>query len=133
MTQKIYNEGVKFYGLDGDKIGSIIEFYIIKNDMDALSLFSNMVSRVLAEIREAILQNSGMVIFCAGDSILFNGQFDDAWCEKMLEKFVLATGRTASLGVGDSSTTAYLALKLAKAMGGGRVLQFSPMSTCKDC
>jgi nucleotidyltransferase/DNA polymerase involved in DNA repair len=124
MTQKIENNIVKFYGFDGDKIGSIVELYIIKGELDALSLFSRNVSTILAKIRDDIVGNGGSVIFCAGDSILFNGQFDDAWCKKILDDFAVATGRTASLGVGDSSMVAYLALKLAKAMGGGRVFYF---------
>jgi len=126
MTQK--HQAVKFYGLDGDKIGSLVESYIIKNEIDVLSNFSRSVSKILAEIKDDVVQRRGSVIFCAGDSILFNGQFDDAWCWKILDDFVSATGCTASLGVGDSSMTAYLALKLAKAMGGGRVLQCPPLT-----
>ncbi|GAC1364985.1 MAG: hypothetical protein NVS2B12_23760 [Ktedonobacteraceae bacterium] len=121
-------EGMKFYGLDGDKIGSIVESYIITDEIEALSLFSDSVSRVLEEIKADIIARGGSIIFCAGDSILFKGQFDGGWCMSILALFVSATKQTASLGIGDTPTAAYLALKLAKAKGGGIIIQFPPPS-----
>ena len=121
------DQALKFYGLDGDKIGRVIETYIVKDDVDTLSTFSRNVSMALEAIRADVLQNKGVVIFCAGDSILFQGQFDVDWCEQILRDFVSITGRTASLGVGDTMVAAYLALKLAKARGGGMVLQLPPL------
>lgn len=121
------NRGLKFYGLDGDKIGSIVESYIVKEEISTLSTFSHNVSVALEAIRTDVLQKNGSVVFCAGDSILFNGQFDADWCKQVLSDFASATGRTASLGVGDTAMASYLALKLAKAMGGGIVLQLPPL------
>ncbi len=121
------SQALKFYGLDGDRIGSAVETYIVKNEIDMLSTFSRNVSTVLEAIRADVLQKNGSVVFCAGDSILFKGQFDAAWCKQILSTFVAVTGRTASLGVGDTAMASYLALKLAKAMGGGIVLQLPPL------
>ncbi len=121
------HQALKYYGLDGDKIGSVIEAYIVKDEFDALSTFSRNVSTALEMIRADVLQKKGFVVFCAGDSILFQGQFDGDWCKQTLSTFVSITGRTASLGVGDTMMASYLALKLAKAMGGGIVLQLPPL------
>ena len=119
---------LKYYGLDGDKIGSVIEAYIVKDEFDALSRFSRNVSTALEVIRADVLEKQGFVVFCAGDSILFQGQFDGDWCKRTVNTFASITGRTASLGVGDTMMASYLALKLAKAMGGGIVLQLPPLN-----
>ncbi len=118
----------KFYGLDGDKIGSVIEAYIVKEEIEALSIFSRNVSQALEAIRDDVLQKEGFVVFCAGDSILFRGHFDRDWCESTLDAFAEKTGKMASLGVGDTMMASYLALKLAKATGGGKVIQLPPLS-----
>lgn len=121
------NQTLKFYGLDGDRIGSVVETYMVRNELETLATFSSNVSTALEAIRDDVLQRDGFVIFCAGDSILFRGQFDADWCRRRLSTFVEVTGRTASLGVGDTAMAAYLALRLAKAMGGGMILQLPPL------
>jgi hypothetical protein len=121
------DSALKFYGLDGDKIGSVVEAYLVKGDMNALSTFSRNVSIALEAIRADVLQKKGYVVFCAGDSILFQGEFDTEWCKHLLNIFVATTGRTASLGIGETMMASYLALKLAKAMGGGIVLHLPPL------
>lgn len=120
---------IKFYGLDGDKIGGVIEAYIIKGEIGNLMEFSYKVSVALEVIRKNVLERNGIIIFCAGDSILFQGQFSDSWCDKILNQFLSLTGRTASMGVGKTATEAYLALKLAKATGGGKTTHFSLSQT----
>ncbi len=114
----------KVYGIDGDKVGAVIDAHFIRNEIDALGVFSAKVAVAMEEIRNIVVQGSGRVVFCAGDSILFQGNFDDSWCEEILDLFQALTGCTASMGVGDTATEAYLALKLAKADGGGRVVHF---------
>jgi hypothetical protein len=121
-------EAEKVYGIDGDKVGGLIDALFIRNEIHAMSVFSAKVATAMDEIRNAVIQSKGSVVFCAGDSILFQGNFEDHWCEKVLHLFLTMTGRTASMGVGNNATEAYLALKLAKADGGGRVVYFSPCS-----
>src|SRR5258708_510233 len=115
----------RFYGLDGDKIGGIIDAHFIRNNIEALSTFSENVTFAVESIKDSVAQGGGSVIFCAGDSVLFRGKFDDLWCENLLMLFLAQTGCTASMGVGRSASDAYLALKLAKADGGGRVIRYS--------
>jgi nucleotidyltransferase/DNA polymerase involved in DNA repair len=116
----------KVYGIDGDKVGGLIDALFIRNEINAMSVFSAKVASAMDEIRNAVIQGKGSVVFCAGDSILFQGNFEEHWCEKILHLFLTMTGLTASMGVGNTATEAYLALKLAKADGGGRVIHFSP-------
>ncbi len=115
----------KVYGIDGDKVGGLIDALFIRNEISAMSVFSVKVASAMEEIKNVVIQSNGSVIFCAGDSILFLGNFEEHWCEEVLNLFLTITGRTASMGVGNSATEAYLALKLAKADGGGRVIHFS--------
>src|SRR6266702_4344093 len=118
-------KNARFYGLDGDKIGAMIEAYIIKEEIGNLSNFSKKVENALEDIKEIILKENGNIIFCAGDSILFTGNFTNHWCENILSHFHSVTGRTVSLGTGNTLIEAYLALKLAKAAGGGKVINYS--------
>ncbi len=129
MMQESQSEMKRFYGLDGDKIGSVIESYMIKEEITSLTEFSRKVDAALEEIKRTVLENNGVIIFCAGDSILFQGQFSNIWCDKILNRFLSLTGRTASMGIGKTATEAYLALKLAKATGGGKVAYFSLSQT----
>lgn len=115
----------KIYGLDGDKVGGIIDAHFIRDEVNALGIFSEKVASVMEEIRKTVIQDKGTVVFCAGDSILFQGNFENHWCERILALFQIRTGCTASMGVGDTATEAYLGLKLAKADGGGRVVYYS--------
>jgi hypothetical protein len=121
-------EAEKIYGIEGDKVGGLIDALFIRNEIHAMSVFSAKVATAMDEIRSEVLQGKGSVVFCAGDSILFQGSFEEHWCEKVLHLFLTMTGRTASMGIGNTATEAYLALKLAKADGGGRVVHFSPSS-----
>jgi hypothetical protein len=121
----VIQEEQKVYGLDGDKVGGMIDAYFIRNEIDALGKFSANVAAAMEEIRESVIYSNGKVVFCAGDSILFQGYFENHWCDKVLALFKSMTGCTASMGVGDTATEAYLGLKLAKANGGGKVVYYS--------
>jgi len=131
MSETEAKRPVNFYGIDGDKIGSTIELHILEGDIDTLGKFSHQVASVLEDVRDIVLQNKGTVVLCAGDSILFQGSFDVLWCENILRLFRATTGCTASMGVGATAIESYLALKLAKARGGGKVVTYSLLN--EDC
>lgn len=113
---------MNFYGIDGDKVGGIIEAYLIAGDLIEIEKFSHKVTKAMIAIEHEVKNAGGIVIFQAGDSILFQGNFEQAWCEKLLQIYKLATGRTASMGIGRTTSETYLAVKLAKAQGGGRIV-----------
>lgn len=125
---KAQKEPERIYGIDGDKVGGVIDAYFIRNEVKALNAFSSRVASAVEEIRKAVIQGNGRVVFCAGDSILFQGNFDNVWCVRILDLFQALTGCTASMGIGDTATEAYLALKLAKAGGGGKVISYPLLS-----
>jgi GTP cyclohydrolase III len=113
-----------YYGLDGDRIESAMEAYLIKGEIDALSSLSRQITSTIEEIMQRVLEKGGKVIYCAGDNILFYGHFSSSWCEEMLDLFRTRTGQTASIGIGDTTAEFYLALKLAKSLRGGRVIHY---------
>lgn len=120
-----YKNDARFYGIDGDKVGATIDAYFIRNNVDALGNFSVKVSSAVEAVRDTVIQGGGTIILCGGDNVLFRGEFEDQWCEELLGTFLALTGCTASMGIGRTTTEAYLALKLAKADGGGRVMRYS--------
>ncbi len=121
---KTQKEPKKIYNFDGDNIGRVVDDYVLRNDIEALSIFSAKVASATEEIRKIIIQNGGTVILCAGDNIMFQGNFENLWCEKLLSLFLSLTGCTASLGVGNTGAESYLALSLAKANGGGKTIRY---------
>lgn len=125
MTFATQGKMGKLYGIDGDKVGALIDAYFIRSEIHAIEEFSAKVAFAMEEIQKEVVQASGTIVFCAGDSILFWGDFEHSWCEKLLNIFLRITERTASMGVGNSATEAYLGLKLAKADGGGKIVHYS--------
>jgi hypothetical protein len=119
---------MNFYGIDGDKVGGIIEAHLIAGDLIEIEKFSRKVTEAMTLIEREVKKAGGKVIFQAGDSILFQGDFDSTSCEKLLDLYKQITGRTASMGIGKSTAETYLAVKLAKAQGGGRVINRLPIN-----
>jgi hypothetical protein len=114
----------RIYCLDGDNVSVRMEAGLINNEIIQVSQFSSQLTLTLENIRELVTQECGEVAYCAGDNILFLGQFDSTICEKLLAIFYKQTGCTASMGIGNTSREAYLALKTAKFEGGGRIVDF---------
>src|SRR6266700_1841307 len=114
MSNEIRAGVSRYYGLDGDRIKSEIEKYLINGDIDAVSHFSKRLTSTLEEIEKEVIGKGGDVKYCAGDNLLFSGDFSLPSCEGLLNLFYIRTGHTASVGIGDTSTEVYLALSLAK-------------------
>jgi hypothetical protein len=113
-----------FYGLDGDKVGRVIEGMFVRGEVDSLRKFSGAVVAALKCLADSVAEQGGDVILAGGDSLLFEGDFDDRSCQALLDRFAELTGCTASIGSGVSIRDAYLALKLAKANGGGQLCRY---------
>jgi hypothetical protein len=112
----------KYYvGLDGDSIGRVIESLLIKNSPKEVVVFSQKIILALEMIKKRVTEREGEVLFCSGDSILFYGEFDVDFCKSILEDFRTLTGRTASIGMGRTTSETYLGMKLAKSRGGNNV------------
>jgi nucleotidyltransferase/DNA polymerase involved in DNA repair len=124
IEQQLTSQGKKVYGIDGDKIGAKIEALLIQNSLEEVREFSQRVAEAMEEIKRWVKSRQGDVIFCSGDSVLFLGDFEEEWCEGILQRFAELTGCTASMGIGDNAQAAYLGLKLAKATGGGTLIYY---------
>ena len=118
------DESTKYFGVDGDGIGRTIERYVLQGKQSQLTHFSNCVKEVIALIRDKVLAGGGTVIFDGGDSILFKGDFDLNFIREILELFEQYTGNTSSIGTGESMLQAYLGLKMAKSIGGNKIVHF---------
>ena len=115
---------MNYIGLDGDSIGRTVESFLIRNEIEKLKIFSQKIESALAEIEQKALAANGEIIFCTGDSILFYGDFELAFAEEIVHIFHKTTGKTASIGIGNTLAQAYLGLKLAKAQGGNQAVQY---------
>jgi len=109
-----------YFGLDGDSIGRVIESYLIENDAEKLTLFSQKIVTALHTIKQKAEEKEAEIIFCTGDSILIYGDIEVEFGDTMLHIFNEKTGRTASVGVGSNLAETYLGLKLAKSKGGNQ-------------
>ncbi len=113
---------VKFLAIDGDDVGVYLREYIIANDLDGASNFSQALLDYFDSLRRWLMSQQCRIVFCGGDSILALAQ------SAIIEKFAtdLSFGPcTVSAGIGDTSEKAYLALQLAKARGKSQIVDIS--------
>lgn len=115
---------MKYFGLDGDSIGRVIESYLIENDVKKLKEFSSLVVSALEKIKQLAIEKNAEVIFCTGDSILIYGDLEIDFGNKIVNLFNEVTEKTASVGIGDNLAKAYLGLKLAKSKGGNQAIEY---------
>ncbi len=116
---------MRYFGLDGDSIGRQIELLLIQNKVEDVKKFSNSIVKALDKIYTDVIKGKGEVIFCSGDSILFYGDFENEFVEKILTEFRSTTGKSASIGIGNNVSKTYLGLKLAKAKGGNQIVEYN--------
>lgn len=111
-----------YYGLDGDDTGMILEeLFIANSDQEKFHKLSKSVKDATSEIVKFIKEKSrkSVVVFEAGDDILFRGIFTEQELKKMQEiYYTITSGLTCSIGYGKSFQEVYLALKLAKTKAG---------------
>ncbi len=105
-----------FISIDVNDTGKKLERYILLGDLKGLTEFSARISDIIGKLSDLITSNNGNVIMAGGDNILA-----DIPIEKCNE-IVQATNKAQSgeeiriaVGVGDSATDSYLAIKYAKA------------------
>lgn len=121
-----------YYGLDGDKVGAVIEVLLIRGEVEKLRQFSLQITEAINTMGQKIKQAGGKIVFCAADSILYYGDIDKSANQELLKVFKEKTNCTASIGVGLTTAEAYMALKISKANGGNQIIYFSPQEGKKD-
>lgn len=113
------SNGVLFFAIDGDDVGLYLREYIVSNDLDGASDYSQALSEYFESLKGWIKSKNCRIIFCGGDSILASGQ--SSVIEKLKDEITFGPC-TISIGVAETSEKAYLALQLAKARGKSQIV-----------
>jgi len=121
-----------YYGLDGDKVGAVIEVLLIRGEVEKLRQFSLKITDAINTMGQKIQQAGGKIVFCAADSILYYGDINKTTNLELLKLFHEKTNCTASIGAGSTTAEAYLALKISKANGGNQIIYFSKQEGKKN-
>ncbi len=119
-----------FVAIDGDNVGSRLEYYMLTNQLIDLKKFSLSFNDAIQWLQEAlIVQFRAEIIFMGGDNLLavLNHNIPNikGRLEEIREEFFSHTGCTLSIGVGENTKDAYLGLKLAKVSGKNQICQLS--------
>jgi GTP cyclohydrolase III len=121
-----------FVAVDGDNVGSRLEYFAITNNVNVLIEFSRQFNETMNWFEHELVTIFGAnVIFCGGDNLLARIVADSPpieSLEKLRAEFSKRTESTLSIGLGDNPQQAYLALKLAKTNGKNKIRQFVELS-----
>ncbi len=121
-----------YIAIDGDDVGSHIEFLIIMNQTDKLSWFSDNYSKTINWLIENLAQYfDANIIFSGGDNLLASvdsSQFSFDKLEFLRQEFHKKINKTISIGLGSSPREAYFALKLAKTSGKNSIQNYEDLS-----
>lgn len=111
-----------YLAMDGDGIGRSLEKAILDGTDMEVSKFSEEFTSCLDRIRERVQEVDGNIIYCAGDGLLARSTsivgFRHVVSTKNTELF------TFSFGIGNTKIAAFIGLKLAKARGGDRCVEY---------
>lgn len=111
--------------IDGNDVGKHLEKWILQEDLYQLKLYSEKITASVRTMEEAIINLGGKCFLVGGDNILSEISND-----KMDELIAIIqscqeTDLTFSVGIGESITDAYLALKYVKAIRSGYICKKS--------
>lgn len=104
-----------FVSIDGDRIGKILEQYILNEQLKELSDFSKSIKKDISDFVEIIQKNGGEIYMDGGDNLfafIENDYINNI--VKYVKKKNINNKYTFSIGVGNSVSDTYLALKYAK-------------------
>lgn len=121
-----------FIAVDGDNVGSHLEYFAITNNVEALKTFSQKFNSAMDWFEKELVNSFNVkVVFYGGDNLLASvslDKFEKEILEKLRFEFFKRSDSTLSIGLGESPQQAYLALKLAKTNGKNAIREFSELS-----
>jgi GTP cyclohydrolase III len=121
-----------FIAVDGDNVGSHLEYFAITNNVEALKAFSQKFNSAMDWFEKELVNSFDVkVVFYGGDNLLASvslDKFEKEILEKLRFEFFKRSDSTLSIGLGESPQQAYLALKLAKTNGKNAIREFSELS-----
>jgi minimal CRISPR polymerase domain len=110
---------LRYYCLDGDKIGERLQHFLISNDLPSAIAFSIMFESFCEQVRRYMEENGAELKFEGGDSLIFIGP-----AELKIEGLPISDHEiTFSVGIGSSLQLACMALFKAKALGRNRTCE----------
>jgi hypothetical protein len=109
-----------FVAIDGDHIGETLETLLVKRDLPGATEYSESVAGLFNQIRHILEEAGATVYICAGDSLLASFP-EDPFSIDLLKDHLPRGPCTYSIGIGWDSRTAYMALKVAKALGRNQI------------
>jgi minimal CRISPR polymerase domain len=112
-----------YVGIDGDNVGSVLERLLILEQIAELHAFSGHMTELVSKLANAFSAAGGQIIFQGGDGLF--AVFDSEVSRPPIEELVIAQKLiTFSVGSGTTVREAYLALKIAKAQGKARWVDY---------
>ena len=115
------NNQQTFIAIDGDDVGSHLEYFILTNNLSELGKFSEQYSVAMEWLQTQLVKGfNADIIFSGGDNLFASikqEHFDLSRLRELHSQYFSKASRTLSIGLGYNSRTAYLALKLAKTSG----------------
>lgn len=109
--------GLHYVLLDGDSIGAPLEWHLLHDDARAAAEWSRRVARAMDAVRELIQRDPlSNVLYMGGDDLLATvpAELVEALIPEVCRAFREATGTSMSSGIGNSPSSALLALRKAK-------------------
>jgi len=120
------NEYVYVMG-DGDKVRERIESYLLNQNLEDLSAFSQSLTDAIDQLRKtASLTMNARVILAGGDDILLSiprKSYNKVHIQQLQETFHNLTGVTISFGIGKTIEAAYLNLRRAKSSSNLKIVE----------
>lgn len=121
-----------FIALDGDNVGSNLEFLVIKNDIESLRDFSRKFEESIRWFEGELKRRfHAVTIFSGGDNLLVYAEqekFSIAELRDLKEQFYLKCQKTLSIGLGKTPREAYFSLKFAKSSGKNTIINFEDIN-----
>lgn len=117
-----------YIAVDGDNVGSHLEYFAITNKVDALRNFSKKFNSAMDWFKKELVKSfDADVVFYGGDNLLASTS-SEMFAVELLDglrvEFSKHTESTLSIGLGETPQQAYLALKLAKTNGKNAIREF---------
>lgn len=106
-----------YYAIDGDDVGRYLECLLLQNNPEEAGIFSQKITEKITVMSSYFIGQGAKVIFCTGDGLL-------AFSKHLINVSHLIGENndvSFSIGIGDSSANALLALKKAKGLGKARI------------
>ena len=121
-----------YISVDGDDIGKDLELHIIKNDLKGAEIYSQKIDLAFNYLVNAVKKTWGAEIsFFGGDNFIFfinNEDLEMNFFKEICNNFFELSGKTISVGIGNTPRESYLSLKFAKLSGKNQIRRYGELN-----